>query len=330
MSRFRFLSSIAGLASVLGPATMTAQTARAADGSAAGIDGRWEGRLGASALRLAIEITKTTDGLYFGTLTSVDQGGSRFPIDRITVTGDSVRLDMPSVGATYVAALSPDRTRLAGTWTQGGRARFELVRTPAPPPSEPRANASSMFGVAAAVTVPIRPQAFTGAGKQHLAYELHVANHGGVEMLLTRLEILDSAAILGRWEGAELHAIVAQRRSNVTDNRVIPAGGWAIVHVWVTIDSTVPPPRVLRHRLTVGDRNLEGTVPVADGKPIVVGPPLRGGDWIASNGPGNSAGHRRALVPIGGQTFAAQRFAIDWAKVGARGQLFEGDRSDNR
>ena len=306
---------------------------RAADGPApAGFDGRWEGELGTSALRLSIDITKTTDGLYFGTLTSIDQGGSRLLIDQITGTGDSLRLEISSAGATYVGVLSSDRMRLVGTWTQGGRSRLELTRTSAPPPAEPSANVYSLFGVAAEVTVPIRPMAFAGAGRQHLVYELHVANHSGVEMLLTRLAIVDDDdAILGRWEGAELHAIVAQRRSNVTDNRVIPAGGWAIVHVWVTMDSAAPSPRLLRHRLTVEDRTLEGTVAVADEKPMVVGPPLHGGDWIASNGPANSgARHRRALVPIDGRTFIAQRFAIDWARVDARGQVFEGDRADNR
>jgi hypothetical protein len=306
---------------------------RAADGPApAGFDGRWEGQLGTSALRLAIDIAKTTDGLYFGTLTSIDQGGSRFLIDRIAVTDDSLRLEISSAGATYLGVLSPDRMRLVGTWTQGGLARLELTRTPAPPPAEPIANVYSLFGVAAEVAIPVRPMVFAGAGKQHLVYELHVANHSGVEMFLTRLAILDDDdAVLGRWEGAELHAIVAQRKSNVTDNRAIPAGGWAIVHVWVTIDSAAPSPRLLRHRLTVEDRTLEGTVSVADGKPLVVGPPLYGGDWIASNGPANSgARHRRALVPIDGRTFIAQRFAIDWAKVDARGRLFEGDRADNR
>jgi murein DD-endopeptidase MepM/ murein hydrolase activator NlpD len=61
----------------------------------------------------------------------------------------------------------------------------------------------------------------------------------------------------------------------------------------------------------------------------VLGPPLRGGDWLAANGPSNTSGHRRALVPIDGGTYIAQRFATDWARIGADGRLVDGDPVDN-
>jgi murein DD-endopeptidase MepM/ murein hydrolase activator NlpD len=148
-------------------------------------------------------------------------------------------------------------------------------------------------------------------------------------MLLTRLAILDDTTTLAQWEDAALHGIVAQRRPDVMDNRDIPAGGWAIAHVWVTLDAATRVPAMLRHVLTVDGRTVEGAVDVAGGRPIVLGPPLRGGDWHAANGPSNTSGHRRALVPIDGGTYIAQRFAIDWARIGANGRLFDGDPADN-
>jgi murein DD-endopeptidase MepM/ murein hydrolase activator NlpD len=329
--RWLLASSGAGLALLLDVATVAAQTALDEGQASVSVGGRWEGKLGRSALRLVLDITKTTDSLYFGTLTSVDQGGDRIPIDRIDVAGDSMRFEIRAMRVTYVAALSADKTQLVGTWTQGGRATLAFTRTPAPPAPEPAANAYSMFGVAAELTVPVRPTLFAGAGKRHLAYEIRLENHSGVEMRLTRLDILDGTATLARWEGAELHAIVAQRRPNVPDNRAIPAGGWALAHVWVTLDSGARAPALLRHRFTVAGQSLEGTVAVAAATPIVVGPPLRGADWVARNGPANTGGHhRRALVPIGGQTFIAQRFAIDWAKVDSAGRVFAGDPADNK
>jgi murein DD-endopeptidase MepM/ murein hydrolase activator NlpD len=196
-------------------------------------------------------------------------------------------------------------------------------------PNQPGPNVYSLFGVAADMTVPVGPTPFLGAGERHFAYEIHLRNQSGVEMLLERLEVLDDSTTLASWEGADLHAIVAQRRPDVADNRAIPPGGWAIVHVWVTTDPAAPLPSVLQHRLTVGGRTVEGSVRVVAEQPVVIGPPLRGGDWLAANGPGNSARHRRALVPIGGQAFIAQRYAIDWARLGRDGRLFEGDRNDN-
>ena len=65
-------------------------------------------------------------------------------------------------------------------------------------------------------------------------------------------------------------------------------------------------------------------------KAIVIGPPLRGSDWLAANGPSNISGHRRALVPIEGQVYIAQRFAIDWLQKREDGRTFTGDAKDNK
>ncbi len=298
-------------------------------GQTMGFEGRWEGRLGASDLLLVLDLTKTVDGLYFGILTSVDQGNAMLSIDCVQVNGDSIRFEVPSAGAAYVAEMNRDKTNLVGTWIQRGRARLEFSRTEKPPEPKPEPNAYSLFGVAADISVPVPPTPVLGNGERHLAYEIHIRNHSGVEMLLTRLDVLDGETALGSWNGGGLHAIVGQRRSNVPDNRLLPPGGWALAYVWVAMDTTVSQPSVLRHRLTVGDRTLEGTVHVVGEDPIVVGPPLRGGIWFAANGPGNDAGHRRALVPIAGQAFVAQRYAIDWAKLGPTGRLYDGDRGAN-
>jgi murein DD-endopeptidase MepM/ murein hydrolase activator NlpD/ketosteroid isomerase-like protein len=301
--------------------------------AAAGPEGKWEGRLRGNGLRLVLDLTKAADGLYLGTFTSVDQGGARFPIDRIVVTGDSLHFEVRSVGGTYDAVLSADRTRLTGFWSQGGRIPLDLTRiaAAAPPAPEPAANpATNPLGLAADLTVPVRPIVFAGAGRRHLAYELHLTNYSGAAILLSRLEVLGDTTPLARYEGAELNAIVAQRRPNVTDNRDIPPGGWAVVYVWVTLDSAAKAPRNLRHRVTAGGQSLEGMVAVETASAVVVGPPLRGADWVAMNGPGNDAFHRRALIPIGGQAVIAQRFAIDWARTGSGGRMFAGDEKDNK
>jgi murein DD-endopeptidase MepM/ murein hydrolase activator NlpD len=38
--------------------------------------------------------------------------------------------------------------------------------------------------------------------------------------------------------------------------------------------------------------------------------------WIAARGPSNESGHRRALIPTEGRAYIAQRFAIDFMRVG--------------
>jgi hypothetical protein len=97
------------------------------------------------------------------------------------------------------------------------------------------------------------------------------------------------------------------------------------------------PPDVVRHRLTVaqgqGDsvrvQTLEGP-PVPVGRAVApIGPPLRGGPWLAANGPANESGHRRAMIPVGGTPAIAQRFAIDYVKVDSANRTFRGDSSKN-
>ena len=56
--------------------------------------------------------------------------------------------------------------------------------------------------------------------------------------------------------------------------------------------------------------------------------PLRGSAWVAFNALA-AYDHRRAFNPFDGRIRIAQRFAIDWVRVGPDGCLFHGDRNSN-
>ena len=62
---------------------------------------------------------------------------------------------------------------------------------------------------------------------------------------------------------------------------------------------------------------------------LVLSPPLRGDGWLAANGPSNASGHRRALIPVGGGSHIAQRFAIDWVQLREDGKTWTGDQLKN-
>src|SRR3546814_18939739 len=70
-----------------------------------------------------------------------------------------------------------------------------------------------------------------------------------------------------------------------------------------------------------------------DGRPLpVLGPPLRGGLWVAIHSPTWARGHRRVLYTIDGRARIPGRFAIDWVRVDAQGRTTPGDpeRSEER
>ncbi|HYR87983.1 MAG TPA: M23 family metallopeptidase [Terriglobia bacterium] len=307
------------------------------------LEGKWEGALaaGPNQLRLVLNISKAADDLYLGTLTSVDQGGVRIPIDKIQQTGDSVRLEVKAVNGIFEGSISEDKTKLKGTWTQGGpKLPLELTRTgaaaeaPKPPDAAVAAAAAvnSPFGVPVEMTVPIAPTPFAAAGKIHLVYELHVTNFGGLELPLSKLEVLNGETTVAGFEAADLNSLLARPgAANLSDNRVIGPGMRAIAYVWITLDAGTPVPASLRHRLTGRNQTVTGApVTVSTAKPIVLGPPLKGENWIAANGPANGSVHRRALIPLNGNVHLAQRFAIDWVQINPGGRTFEGDEKDNK
>jgi len=78
---------------------------------------------------------------------------------------------------------------------------------------------------------------------------------------------------------------------------------------------------VLR-RYTVAPVRVNPQIPV-------VGPPLTGKGWVAFNGCCEADGvHRSTGLPVNGQLYFAQRYAIDWMRLDAEGRFVHGDLSD--
>ncbi len=284
------------------------------------LDGNWRGTLeaGGAKLRLALEITKTGDG-FTGVLDSIDQG-SKIPIDRIQVNGDSVRLELDAVKGTYEGTMDAGRTKMKGTWTQGQPLPLEFVRAEPDAPKPVPVVRDSGFGLPVELRVPIEPTPVVGNGKTHLVYELHITNFAGEDLLWKRFEILGDGKPIASFEGGVLSFMLTKPGKS---------GQITIAFLWATLEGA--PPAVLRHRLTAGEVTIEGAeVAVVSSKPVVLGPPLRGANWMALNGPGNSSIHRRALLPLSGKATIAQRFAIDWLRLGADGKNFSGDAKVNR
>jgi len=108
-----------------------------------GVDGTWQGTLeaGATKLRVALTVTRSEAGVYTGKFDSLDQGAT-IPIDTITVTNDTVRLEIKSAAIVYEGVLNKEGTELVGTFTQSGqsfpltfRRGEQATATPTPSPT---------------------------------------------------------------------------------------------------------------------------------------------------------------------------------------------------
>lgn len=300
-------------------------------------EGTWEGTLAAPAakLRLVMEISKAPDGIYLGTLVSVDQGGVRIPVNRIEVTGSTIRLDVAAVNGTFEGLMNSAQTQIKGTWTQGSPLPLEFTRVAAAaeaPKPKPSAGVRNPLGLPLDMEVPASPAPFVGGGRTHLVYELHMTNFSPGELTLTRIEVLSGDAALASFEGAELNTLLMRPGTiNLTDKRTLGPGLRAIGCLWITLPESGRVPVSLRHRITAGAGTVEGgPIHVSTAKTIVLGAPLGGSGWLAGNGPSAASIHRTALIPVDGKAHIAQRFAIDWVQMGSDRKTFTGDPKDNK
>jgi hypothetical protein len=191
--------------------------------------------------------------------------------------------------------------------------------------------------------IPKPPTLATVDGAGILAYELHLTNFTAQPLTVRRVEVLEPSAagrvLLALEDTALANAMlrpgVAPPPAAIDRPRVT-GGLRAVVYMWAPVDARTPPARI-RHRVTLvrGSGDSASTVVVEGGAVAVsadvatIAPPLRGGPWLAANGPDPVAGHRRALIPIEGTPAIAQRFAIDYVKVDSSGRTFTGDRLNN-
>jgi len=197
------------------------------------------------------------------------------------------------------------------------------------------------------VSVPAPPTPFRAGGKTHLVYELHITNFFIPTYFLEKGEVFgdrEGKKPLLSYEGKDFDDIILHlgESSKTADNRRIEGGKRIVVFMWVTVDDKAKIPVELHHRLTFrkkGDPKgrvavLEKpTVKIKKEAPLVISPPLRGDGWVALDAPSNNrklSDHRFALGPFQGKPYIAQRFAIDWMKLGKNGKLFKGDYSKNK
>jgi hypothetical protein len=178
-----------------------------------------------------------------------------------------------------------------------------------------------------------------GGGQTILPYELHITNLTMQPFTLQQIEVLnaDNSALLATLADSALQRAMARVgiRTEPAERAHVGAGLRAVVYMWVPV--TGAPPRAIRHRVTAMPDSgskvplvLETPAVPVTNDVTVIAPPLRGGVWFAANGPSAESGHRRAMIPLYGTYYIAQRFAIDWVKVDEQGRTHAGDSLQNR
>jgi hypothetical protein len=180
-------------------------------------------------------------------------------------------------------------------------------------------------------------------GQYHVVYELAFANTRQTPATLMKLEVLDArdpSVPLAAYEGETLLSRLRTLSNTTPETAALDFNETRLVLLHLAFDPGAGVPHRLVHRVAVlaaanlGDLTpalLSYTVaPVRIRRRIpMVGPPLTGRGWVAINGCCEADGvHRNTGLPVNGQLYYAQRYAIDWMRLDAEGRLVHGDLSD--
>ncbi len=175
--------------------------------------------------------------------------------------------------------------------------------------------------------------------RQVLVYELYVTNFDTVPLTLKQFEVFaneESSGAISTLADAALSAAMvrvgeamtmADSGAGAKDARVIEPGGRSIIFLWIELPLGRSVPASLKHRMVFSaavDSAMDATledfqVPVSRESVPTLTPPFNGGTWLAGDGPANDSPHRRSITAIDGHTYSAERFAMDWVKVGPNG-----------
>jgi len=175
-------------------------------------------------------------------------------------------------------------------------------------------------------------------GRWVLPYELALVNVTDVPMTIESLEVRDARGVIANVSGADLaaHLSIPGRKHAAT----LGAGQTGVLFVNLSFSRRADLPTSIEQQLTVRTSQPHGalaartvervaTTAVSDAAPVVLGPPLGGGRWVAAASCCESY-HRRAVLPIDGARWLAQRFAIDWMMLDDANRMAEGDPRQNR
>lgn len=177
-------------------------------------------------------------------------------------------------------------------------------------------------------------------GQDHVVYELAFTNTSQATATLKKLEVFDDrdpSVALAVYEGDTLLSRLGTWGNTRPETPDLDFSEARLFFIHLAFGPSAVVPHRLVHRVEV----LAATSP-ADLTPVlrnytvapipigpripVVGPPLAGKGWVVFNGCCEADGvHRNSGLPVNGQLYYAQRYAIDWVRLDAEGRFVHGD-----
>jgi len=187
------------------------------------------------------------------------------------------------------------------------------------------------------------PSPVKGEGETRLIYELHMTNFLRSAVSLCRIEVLgDGQKLIKTYQGDKLSECLARpgKPLDMEGKSILESGTRAVLFIMLSFGESEKVPDFLTHRVTVeysrssGEKVLsrgEGAqVTILRKEPLMIGPPVHPGVWLAGNCTGDGpVGHRLSMQAWNGRLVVHQRYAIDFMKFSNDYRLVHGESSSN-
>jgi len=160
---------------------------------------------------------------------------------------------------------------------------------------------------------------------------------------MDQVEVLDDGgAVLASYNGPDaVKPIMSNAVQSLSPVNVLPSSGGGVLWLDVSFAYNADIPAALVHRFTTTPVTDDGSAAGPESTmisartdvnprvPVVIGLPLRGSGYVDGDGCCGASAHTRALLPIDGNRYLAQRYAVDWVRIDAGGFWWRGDPSKN-
>jgi Peptidase family M23 len=176
--------------------------------------------------------------------------------------------------------------------------------------------------------------------RRHLVYEISLLNVAASGERIDRVQVLDAAdrSVIASYDGAgAVRKIMSNAAQLHQPTDELPSSGGGVLWLDVSFPRGARIPRRLVHRIEftelsrpAGRETVNGARTMVSSRgPVVLGPPLLGARYLDTNGCCGESAHTRALLPIDGRRYLAQRYATDWLRLDRHGRSRVGDPSKN-
>lgn len=176
-----------------------------------------------------------------------------------------------------------------------------------------------------------------------LVYELQLVNPNPNEIQVGLIEVTDQEGKpLVTYFGHQLadNSLVYDSKGRVeTKDILLQKDMGTFIYFYVTLPKTEKIPTQLKNKIWFSRQNTDKSevaiesqdfdLAVSDEKPVVIGHPLKGANWVAAGALAPFSYHRRTILPIEGNFYLAQRYAVDWEQICKDGRSVHGSVFDN-